>query len=44
MRQGAPDAELSQIIQQALFGKKAKHSGMEDIDVIHNRPMVLIGG
>jgi cyclic pyranopterin phosphate synthase len=28
----------------AVRGKKEKHAGMEDIDVITNRPMILIGG
>ncbi|KAG1757253.1 molybdenum cofactor biosynthesis prote [Suillus lakei] len=36
MRRGASDAEL-------LNGKQEKHAGMEDIDVITNRPMILIG-
>lgn len=44
MRQGASDEALSKIISLALHGKKEKHSGMEDIDVVTNRPMILIGG
>lgn len=44
MRRGATDNELSNIITQALYGKKEKHAGMEDIDVTTNRPMILIGG
>lgn len=41
---GASDDELLETIGQALTGKKEKHAGMEDIDVIENRPMILIGG
>jgi len=36
-----------QVIGLAVTGKKAKHGGMDvidDIDVITNRPMILIGG
>lgn len=28
----------------AVGAKKEKHAGMEDIDVVTNRPMILIGG
>jgi len=44
MREGASDEQLLQVIRQAIFGKKEKHAGMENIDVITNRPMILIGG
>ncbi|KAF7966218.1 hypothetical protein HWV62_39481 [Athelia sp. TMB] len=44
MRAGATDDELLQLIGTAVMGKKEKHAGMEDIDVITNRPMILIGG
>ncbi|KAF5352741.1 hypothetical protein D9756_005916 [Leucocoprinus leucothites] len=43
MRAGASDHEILQVIHQAVLGKKAKHAGMEDIDVVTNRPMILIG-
>ncbi|KAH9837250.1 molybdenum cofactor biosynthesis prote [Rhodofomes roseus] len=43
MRAGATDEELLQTIGFAVQGKKAKHAGMEDIDVVTNRPMILIG-
>ncbi|KAG6811448.1 hypothetical protein H0H92_007319 [Tricholoma furcatifolium] len=43
MRQGASDEELLEIIGHAVYGKKEKHAGMEDIDVVTNRPMILIG-
>ncbi|KAJ3573539.1 hypothetical protein NP233_g2360 [Leucocoprinus birnbaumii] len=43
MRAGASDDEVLQVIHQAVLGKKAKHAGMEDIDVVTNRPMILIG-
>ncbi|KAF9454172.1 molybdenum cofactor biosynthesis prote [Macrolepiota fuliginosa MF-IS2] len=43
LRAGASDQELLQIIHQAVLGKKEKHAGMEDIDVVTNRPMILIG-
>ena len=44
MRQGASEAELMRTIGDAVLGKKEKHAGMEDIDVVKNRPMILIGG
>lgn len=44
MRQGCHDEELLQIIGEAVQGKTEKHAGMEDIDVVTNRPMILIGG
>ncbi|KAG1754969.1 uncharacterized protein EDB91DRAFT_1096425 [Suillus paluster] len=43
MRCGASDAELLDVIGRAVQGKQEKHAGMEDIDVITNRPMILIG-
>lgn len=44
MRQGASDAELLRTIGLAVQGKLAKHAGMEAIDTVTNRPMILIGG
>ena len=44
MRSGGSDNELLSVIRMALGQKKEKHAGMEDIDVVHNRPMILIGG
>lgn len=44
MRRGASDGELLDVIGRAVQGKQEKHAGMEDIDVITNRPMILIGG
>ncbi|KAK7695025.1 hypothetical protein QCA50_002213 [Cerrena zonata] len=44
MRRGASDEDLLHTIGLAVRGKKEKHAGMEDIDVITNRPMILIGG
>lgn len=44
LRRGASDAELLEIIGVAVYGKHAKHAGMENIDVVTNRPMILIGG
>jgi len=44
MRNGASDTELLQVVRAALGVKKEKHAGMEDIDVLNNRPMILIGG
>ncbi|KAF8899088.1 hypothetical protein BD779DRAFT_1607670 [Infundibulicybe gibba] len=43
IRRGASDAELLNIIGRAVRGKQEKHAGMEDIDVVTNRPMILIG-
>ena len=44
MRQGASDEELLHTISRAVHGKREKHAGMEDIDTVTNRPMILIGG
>lgn len=44
MRRGVSDDELLEVIGRAVFGKQEKHAGMEDIDVVTNRPMILIGG
>lgn len=44
MRAGVSDDDLLEVIGTAVQNKKEKHAGMEDIDVIHNRPMILIGG
>ncbi|KAL7285568.1 hypothetical protein ACG7TL_000672 [Trametes sanguinea] len=44
MRAGADDSTLLATIGRAVMGKKEKHAGMEDIDVVTNRPMILIGG
>lgn len=44
LREGVSDDALLEIIGMAVKGKKEKHAGMEDIDVITNRPMILIGG
>ncbi|CDO73102.1 hypothetical protein BN946_scf185007.g156 [Trametes cinnabarina] len=43
MRAGAEDSALLATIGTAVAGKKEKHAGMEDIDVVTNRPMILIG-
>ncbi|KAI0828983.1 molybdenum cofactor biosynthesis prote [Trametes gibbosa] len=43
MRTGANDEALLSTIGGAVMGKKEKHAGMEDIDVVTNRPMILIG-
>ncbi|KAI0314765.1 hypothetical protein OF83DRAFT_1063232 [Amylostereum chailletii] len=42
LRAGADDMALLKTIRVALHGKKEKHAGMEDIDVVTNRPMILI--
>lgn len=44
MRSGATDSELLATIGLAVQGKQEKHVGMQDIDVVTNRPMILIGG
>jgi molybdenum cofactor biosynthesis enzyme MoaA len=44
MRQGASDAELLRVISTAVRGKAEKHEAMNDIDVVTNRSMILIGG
>lgn len=44
LRSGASDDAVLQTVGIAVRGKKEKHAGMEDIDVVTNRPMILIGG
>jgi hypothetical protein len=44
LRRGATDEELLALIGCAVKGKQEKHVGMDDIDVVKNRPMILIGG
>lgn len=44
VRSGATDEDLLHIIRSAVMEKKEKHAGMEGIDVLTNRPMILIGG
>lgn len=44
LRQGATDDELGEIIQAAVWRKKAAHAGMYEIARAENRPMILIGG
>jgi len=44
LRSDSDDNLLLDIIGQAVRGKKAKHAGMENIDVVNNRPMIKIGG
>ncbi|KAH8120022.1 molybdenum cofactor biosynthesis prote, partial [Phellopilus nigrolimitatus] len=43
MRRGASNEELLRVIRGALGLKKEKHAGMDDIDIVNNRPMILIG-
>ncbi|GBE77430.1 predicted protein [Sparassis crispa] len=44
LRSSETDEELLQTIGQTVRGKREKHAGMEAIDVVKNRPMILIGG
>lgn len=44
MRRGADDDKLLEIVKSAVWGKKEKHAGMDNIDTVTNRPMILIGG
>lgn len=44
LRSGAPDDAVMYTVGIAVRGKKEKHAGMENIDVVANRPMILIGG
>ncbi|KAJ4478007.1 hypothetical protein C8R41DRAFT_897143 [Lentinula lateritia] len=43
IRKGASDSEILRLIGRAVHGKEEKHLQMEDIDVVSNRPMILIG-
>ena len=44
LRTDAPRQELLNIIEAAVKRKKPKHAGMENIAMMKNRPMILIGG
>jgi len=44
LRSGTSDDAVMQTVGIAVRGKREKHAGMEDIDVVTNRPMILIGG
>lgn len=44
LRSDPDDRRLLEIIGEAVQGKKEKHAGMENIDVVTNRPMIKIGG
>ncbi|KAF5388583.1 hypothetical protein D9757_004723 [Collybiopsis confluens] len=44
IRRGTSDSELLRVIGLAVSGKSEKHEKMDEIDVISNRPMILIGG
>jgi len=44
LRSGATDEALMDLVGMAVGRKKEKHAGMESIDVVNNRPMILIGG
>ena len=40
----AMDQEMLEVIGTAVKGKRAKHAGMENLEHMENRPMILIGG
>ncbi|TIA30234.1 molybdenum cofactor biosynthesis prote [Aureobasidium pullulans] len=42
--QGSTQHELLRVIGAAVKGKKAGHAGMEQLEHMENRPMILIGG
>jgi hypothetical protein len=44
MRASADDETLLMVVQRALGEKQEKHVGMDEIDVVNNRPMIKIGG
>ena len=44
MREGASDAELLDLVGNALAGKHAAHAGMHALAASENRPMTTIGG
>jgi molybdenum cofactor biosynthesis enzyme MoaA len=44
IRNNATEDDLGELISNAIKRKKAKHAGMENLPVIANRPMILIGG
>mmetsp|Transcript_15484 Transcript_15484/g.39968 ORF Transcript_15484/g.39968 Transcript_15484/m.39968 type:complete len:404 (-) Transcript_15484:351-1562(-) len=44
MREGATDAELLDLVADALGRKHAAHAGMHEIAATKNRPMTTIGG
>ncbi|GMT07444.1 hypothetical protein PENTCL1PPCAC_29618 [Pristionchus entomophagus] len=44
MRSGASNEELSETIAKAVKRKKKQHAGVENLQHLKNRPMILIGG
>jgi cyclic pyranopterin phosphate synthase len=44
MRAGGTEAEITQLIRDAVGKKKAAHAGMLALAETPNRPMILIGG
>lgn len=44
LRRDAPLEEISAVIQKAVERKKKQHAGMENLQHMSNRPMILIGG
>ncbi|VDM79924.1 unnamed protein product, partial [Strongylus vulgaris] len=44
LRSGASEEEISEVIEKAVWGKKKQHAGMENLQHMPNRPMILIGG
>lgn len=44
LRSNATDDDLNELISEAIKRKKQKHAGMENLPIIANRPMILIGG
>ncbi|KAF8355451.1 hypothetical protein PRIPAC_97074 [Pristionchus pacificus] len=44
MRSGASNEELSETISKAVKRKKKQHAGVENLQHLKNRPMILIGG
>ncbi|CAJ0956793.1 unnamed protein product, partial [Mesorhabditis belari] len=44
LRRGGTERNVEEIIEKALWKKKAEHAGLEMLPHMENRPMVLIGG
>lgn len=44
MRNGCTDEELAAVIAMGVSRKKKAHAGMDELAMMENRPMILIGG
>jgi molybdenum cofactor biosynthesis enzyme MoaA len=44
LRNKSTDQDLNELVSSAVKRKREKHAGMDNLPIIANRPMILIGG